>query len=123
MDRDRSLLPAPAPVTCRLCGVVGFGASVLEEFKHVVLGPGGTPVTIEEDPIGRVQAFTLGFEREVPIGPSWLNTGLGLQATAYRLPVQLQSLYGRHPSTVSVFLRIRPAGNMSEHIKLMHQRP
>jgi len=125
VDRDRSLLPVvQQPVNCRLCGVVGFGQTTeMDPRKHVVLGPGGTPITIDEDPIGRVQAFTLGYERELPVGPSWLNAGLGVQAITYRLPSQLQTLYGRTPATVAAFLRIRPSGNMAEHMKLMHQRP
>jgi hypothetical protein len=90
-------------------------------FDHVVLGPDGKPVTVEEQPIGRVQAYTLGYERELPIGPSWLNAGIGVQATTYGLPAQLKTVYGNRPSTVVVFLRLRPKGNMTEHMKQMHR--
>ena len=76
---------------------------------------------IEEEPIGRLQAYTLGYERELPVGLSWLNLGLGVQATTYTLPPQLKTVYGDRPSTVTVFLRFRPTGNLSEHMKLMHQ--
>ena len=119
VDRDRSLLPVPDPA-CRLCGVVGFGAS-LEEFKHIVLGPGGVPVTIEEDPIGRVQAYSLGYERDLPLGLTWLDVGLGVQATTYGLTPQLKAVYGNRPATVAMFLRFRPAGNMRDHMKQMHR--
>jgi hypothetical protein len=129
VDRDRTLLPVqiPSTIVCRLCGVLGFGASLpgefpdLGPFEHVVLGPDGTPVTVEEDPIGRVQAYTLGYERELPVGPSWLNVGLGVQGTTYGLSPQLKSIYGDRLVTLAVFLRLRPAGNMSDHMKLMHQ--
>src|SRR5438445_8165482 len=40
---------------------------------------------VEEDPIGRVQAYTFGYERDLPIGLSFLNVGLGIQATVYGL--------------------------------------
>jgi hypothetical protein len=106
---------------------VGFGPSPLKgaseaiPFQHVVLGPEGLPVTIEEEPIGRVQAYTFGYEREIPTGVSWLNAGLGAQVTTYNLPPQLQSVYGNRPSTVVMFLRLRPKGNMSEHLKQMHR--
>ena len=127
VDRSRSILPvAPQTPTCRLCGVLGFAASLEEAvpfgpFNHVALGPEGTPVTIDEDPIGRVQAYTFGYERELPVGPSWLNVGLGGQVTAYGLTDQLKALYGNRPLTAAVFLRIRPAGNISEHMKQMHR--
>jgi hypothetical protein len=89
-------------------------------FDHVVLGPQGTPVTVEETPIGRVQAYTLGYEREVPLGFRWLKTGLGIQATTYGMPSQLKAVYGNRPATIALFLKLRPAGNMQEHMKQMH---
>jgi len=120
VDRDRTLLPVTAQSTgCRLCGVLG--AFVENRFSHVVLGPDGTPITIEEEPIGRTQAYTLGYERELPIGFSWVNAGLGIQATTYRTTAQLSAVYGNRPTTVALFLRLRPAGNMAEHMRQMHQ--
>jgi len=131
VDRDRSLLPvSPAPQnpTCLLCGIVGFNISSPDDFtkptqsKHVVLDSAGRPTTIEEEPIGRVQAYTFGYEREVPVGLSWLNVGLGGQVTTYGLPAQLKKIYGNRPSTFVAFLRIRPKGNMTEHMRQMHRR-
>jgi hypothetical protein len=107
---------------------VGFGVSLLDDFvdvarfNHVVLGPGGKPVTIEEEPIGRIQAYTLGYEREIPSGVSWLNVGLGAQITTYSAPPVLRTVYGNHPSTAVFFLRLRPSGNMAEHMKQMHRQ-
>jgi hypothetical protein len=132
VDRDESLLPVlapstPAPPDCRLCGVVGRPIQTLDGgdepavFEHVVPGPDGVPVTIEENPIGRVQAFTLGYEREIPSGVRWLNMGIGVQATAYGLPSHLRTFYGNRPATIALFLRLRPSGNMQEHMKQMHR--
>src|SRR5262245_19193918 len=130
-DRDRTLLPVQTVQQipgCLLCGVVGRGASLLDDdskvirLDHSILGPDGTPITIEEEPIGRIQAYTLGYEREVPIGVPWLNAGLGGQFTWYTLPPQLRSVYGDRPSTVVVFLRLRPTGNAADHMKQMHRR-
>jgi len=89
-----------------------------------VLGPNGVPVTVEEEPIGRVQAYNVGYERELSgrFSLPKINTGIGFQITMYSLPPQLASVYGSHPATVAVFLRFRPAGNMTEHMKLMHGR-
>jgi len=122
LDRDRSLLPvasAQGPV-CLLCGVVGFKNTEVATFPHVVAGPDGRPVTIEETPIGRVQAYTVGYERELPIGPSWLSVGLGGQFTTYGLTSELKNVYGNHPSTAALFLRFRPKGNMADHMRQMH---
>jgi hypothetical protein len=130
VDRDRSLLPLlqpTAPPICQLCGVFAFAASLPGEpagpvvFDHIVRALDGTLVTIDEDPIGRVQAFTGGYEREIPLGLSWLNGGLGVQATGYTMPSHLKSIYGNFPTTVVLFLRLRPAGNMSDHMRIMHQ--
>jgi hypothetical protein len=129
-DRDQSLLPVapqPAQPACMLCGLVGRGISSLDDsgkgipFDHVVLGPDGTPMTIEEIPIGRVKNYTVGYERELPVGLKSLNFGVGVQATLYGLPPSLKAVYGNRPSTFAVFLRLRPSGNMQEHMKIMHR--
>ena len=84
---------------------------------------GETPAAlqVEEDPIGRVQAYTLGYERDLPIGPSFLNVGLGIQATVYGVASQLKSVYGSHPSAFTFFLHLRPTGNVAAHMQMMHQ--
>ena len=74
-----------------------------------------------ETPRGRIQAYSFGYERDFPVHLSYLNVGLGAQITAYGLPSQFKTLYGDHPTTVAIFLRIRPAGNMMEHMRLMHR--
>jgi hypothetical protein len=93
VDRDRSLLTGEVPATLR----------------------------VEEEPIGRVQAYTFGYEKDIPVGPSSLNLGLGAQFTMYGLTPQLKTIYGDHPSAVSVFLHLRPAGNLAAHMQMMHQ--
>ncbi len=125
-DRDRTFLPVAAAMqqgpACLLCGIVGFPVSPLIQSHHIILSPDGKPVTVEEIPIGRVQAYTVGYEREVPSGFSWLNAGLGVQATLYELPAQLKPSYGNRPAGVVMFLRLRPAGNLTEHMRQMHGR-
>jgi hypothetical protein len=132
VDRDQSLLPPPVqppkPDDCLLCGLLGRKDIELIDdsfkggpFNHVVLDPSGNPVTVEEAPIGRVQAYTVGYERDLPIGPGWLSVGLGAQATLYSVPASFKPVYGNHPTAVAVFMRFRPKGNMQEHMKQMHQ--
>jgi len=108
-----------------LCGFGGLGITSIDDkrptFDHVVVGPDGSAVTIDERPIGRVQSYTMGYERELPSGTKRLNIGVGAQVTLYSLPSLLRTLYGDHPSTIAVFVRVRPAGNLQEHMKEMHR--
>jgi hypothetical protein len=130
VDRDQSLLPIPPEPggpSCRLCGLVGRPVELIDgsdkptSFEHVILGPEGKLVTIEDVPAGRIQAYSLGYERELPLGLRWLNAGLGIQATTYGLPQQFKAAYGSHPATLAFFLRLRPRGNMQDHMKQMHR--
>jgi hypothetical protein len=76
---------------------------------------------IEENPIGRVQAYTFGYERDLPIGIPGLNVGIGAQATMYGMPSPLKPIYGNHPAGFTIFLHLRPKGNIGTHMQMMHQ--
>jgi len=93
----------------------------VDRDRTLLLGEIPAALSVEEDPIGRVQASTFGYERDLPIGPSFLNIGLGAQVSVYGLPPQLKPIYGDHPAAVSVFLHLRPSGNMAAHMQMMHQ--
>lgn len=67
------------------------------------------PPTFEESIIGRVQAYTGGYEHDIDLIPH-LATGIGAQTTFYSTPQTLVADYGPHPVGVTVFLRIRPFG-------------
>jgi hypothetical protein len=84
---------------------------------------GETPaaLAIEEEPAGRIQAYTFGYERELPVRLQAVSVGLGAQATVYGLPSQFKAVYGDRPASFTFFLRIRPKGNMAEHMQQMHQ--
>ncbi|HWG58789.1 MAG TPA: hypothetical protein VN661_07055 [Candidatus Acidoferrales bacterium] len=71
--------------------------------------PAGTPPPpiFAERPIGRVQAYTFGYDRDFDWIP-WLATALGCQLTAYGIPQSLQGTYGAHAAGVALFLRLRP---------------
>jgi hypothetical protein len=81
---------------------------------------GEVPGPVEEEPIGRVQAWTFGYERELPVGSAPIRMGLGAQATFYGLPSVLKPVYGDRPTGYMFFLRIRPKGNMMLHMQTMH---
>lgn len=67
------------------------------------------PPGFEESIVGRVQAYTAGYERDIDLVPH-LATGLGAQLTLYTTPEQLISRYGAHPIGATVFMRVRPFG-------------
>jgi hypothetical protein len=94
----------------------------VDRDRTLLTGETTAALLAQEDPIGRVQAYTFGYERDLPLGPSSLNIGLGVQATAYGVPPILKSIYGDHPAAVSFILHIRPTGNMAAHMQSMHQR-
>lgn len=76
----------------------------------------------EGTPIGRIQAWTLGYEREIPTGTAPVRLGVGVQATLYSgLTPAMQTIYGNKPAGMMVFLRLRPRGNMMLHMQAMHQ--
>ena len=63
--------------------------------------------TEPERPIGRVQAYSLGYDRDLP-STSHVSVALGTQLTAYTSPPLLREAYGDHPFGVVLFLRVRP---------------
>ena len=70
------------------------------------------PPNFEESVIGRVQAYTAGYDRDLGMIPH-LATAIGAQLTLYSTPDRLKALYGSHPAGAIVFVRVRPVG--SEH--------
>ena len=54
----------------------------------------------------RVGAYTAGYTRDLRLIPR-IATGLGANLTSYSMPGELHSYYGRRPTGVLVFLRLR----------------
>jgi hypothetical protein len=67
------------------------------------------PPNFEESIIGRVQAYTAGYEHDFTLVPH-LATGVGAQVSWYSTPESLKSEYGSHPVGGVIFLRLRPFG-------------
>ena len=53
-----------------------------------------------------VGAYTAGYTRDIPLF-SRVATGLGINATTYRIPTALENAYGKHPASVVLFLRFK----------------
>ena len=81
----------------------------VDRTTELLLGENPEPPGFEEEPAGRVQAYTFGYDRDVDVLPH-LRTALGAQVTAYTVGSRLQPVYGSDPVGVVVFLRIRAVG-------------
>jgi hypothetical protein len=77
--------------------------------SELLLTP-GTPLPpgFEEDPIGHVQAYTFGYDRDLRIA-SHFTVAPGAQFTMYTTPDALHAIYGDHPWGVAIFVRLRIA--------------
>ena len=66
------------------------------------------PPNFEEDPIGHVQAYTFGYDRDFRL-TKHITAAPGAQFTTYTTPQALKSTYGNHPWSITAFVRFRIA--------------
>ena len=59
-----------------------------------------------EQPIGHVQAYTFGYDRDVHL-LARASTAVGAQVTTYGVPASLRPTYGSDPIGIAVFIRLR----------------
>jgi len=79
--------------------------------NELILGEQPLPPGFQEEPIGRVQAYTFGYDHDFDFAPH-LASALGAQFTTYGVADILKPIYGSHPLGVAVFVRLRPfSGN------------
>jgi hypothetical protein len=78
-----------------------------ERSTELLLGENPIPHGFMEQPLGRVQAYTFGYDHDFDVIPH-LASAIGAQFTTYGVPDVLKPIYGSHPVGVSVFLRLRP---------------
>ena len=77
-----------------------------DRTTELLLGNNVAPPDFEERFFVRVQAYTVGYDREFGNIPH-LATALGGQLTWYGVPEALKPAYGSHPVGVVLFLRLR----------------
>ena len=78
----------------------------LDRTNTLLLGEGPEPANFKERYFRRVQAYTIGYDRELGQLPH-LSTAIGAQITWYAVPDALKPIYGSHPAGALLFLRIR----------------
>jgi hypothetical protein len=78
-----------------------------ERSNELILGEVPLPPGFHEQPWGRVQAYTLGYDHDLYLVPH-LASAIGAQVTTYGVADRLKLIYGEHPVGVAVFVRLRP---------------
>jgi hypothetical protein len=79
----------------------------VDRTNELLLGENPLPPGFTERYFTRVQAYTLGYDREIGHIPH-LSTAFGGQMMWYGVPDVLKPIYGSHPLGGVVFLRVRP---------------
>jgi hypothetical protein len=79
----------------------------VDRSNLLVLGENPLPPDYQETRFARVEAYTLGYDRDIKLIPH-LESALGVQFTTYGVPETLQPIYGAHPVGVAIFVRLRP---------------
>ena len=78
-----------------------------ERSNELLLGENPLPPGFQEQSIGRVQAYTFGYNHDVSLLPH-LRSAMGAQVTTYGVADPLKPIYGSHPFGVILFVRLRP---------------
>ena len=79
----------------------------VERSNELIFGANPLPTGFQEAPVGRVQAYTFGYDRDFAFVPH-LATAIGAQVSIYDVPDSLRPIYGTRPAGVAVFVRLRP---------------
>lgn len=78
--------------------------------NELLVGENPLPAGFKEEPLTHVQAYTVGYDREIQLLPA-LSSALGAQVSTYGVGAPLKPIYGSDPISVSVFMRLRPASH------------
>jgi hypothetical protein len=78
-----------------------------DRSNELIIGENPLPPGFLEKPVGHVQAYTFGYDRDFDLIPN-LASALGAQVTTYGVPDILRPIYGSHPVGVAMFIRLRP---------------
>jgi hypothetical protein len=81
-------------------------AENVDRTSELLLDGNPQPSGFEETFLARVQAYTIGYDRQFRFLPG-LSPAVGGQITFYGKPASLTRLYGSHPVGVLLFLRVR----------------
>jgi hypothetical protein len=86
----------------------------VDRTTELLLGKSAEPAGFEDQFLARIQAYTIGYDHELP-GLPHFSTAVGGQVTFYHAPSFLKPVYGSHPTGAILFVRIRPVARMHRH--------
>jgi hypothetical protein len=78
-----------------------------DRSNELLIGENPLPPNFREEPIGRVQAYTVGYDHDFDLIPR-VASAIGAQFTTYGVANALNPIYGSHPIGVAFFVRFRP---------------
>ena len=79
----------------------------VDRSNELLIGENPLPPNFREQRIGRVQAYTFGYDRDIDLIPN-LASAIGAQVTTHGVAEVLKPIYGSHPVGVILFVRFRP---------------
>src|SRR5712672_1238600 len=79
----------------------------VERSNELLVGENPLPPNFREQPIGRVQAYTFGYDHDIDLIPN-VASAIGAQFTTYGVADVLKPIYGSHPVGFTIFVRFRP---------------
>jgi hypothetical protein len=79
----------------------------VERSNELLVGENPLPPNFREQPIGRVQAYTFGYDHDIDLIPN-VASAVGAQFTTYGVADVLKPIYGSHPVGFTIFVRFRP---------------
>lgn len=79
----------------------------VDRSNELLIGENPLPPKFREQPIGRVQAYTFGYDHDFDLIPH-VASAIGAQFTTYGVADTLKPIYGSHPVGVALIVRFRP---------------
>ena len=79
----------------------------VERSNELLVGENPLPPNFREQPIGRVQAYTFGYDHDIDLIPN-VASAIGAQLTTYGVADVLKPIYGSRPVGFTIFVRFRP---------------
>lgn len=79
----------------------------VDRSNELLLGENPLSPGFREQPIGRVQAYTFGYDHDCDLIPH-VASAIGAQVTTYGVADVLKPIYGSHPVGFALFVRFRP---------------
>lgn len=79
----------------------------VDRSNELLVGDNPLPANFREQPIGRVQGYTFGYDHDFDLIPN-VASAIGGQFTTYGVADVLKPIYGSHPVGFVAFVRFRP---------------